>query len=393
MARRAARGLAARPPPPRPRARPCRSPSRAPRSRASGARSRSPARRRSRARAAARASARPRPPRRRRAARAGARARPSCRRSCGSRPSSPSPVHEAAVDLERVDRQPLEVGERRVARAEVVDAEHDPEPGEALEQRPGCAPGRPSRPTPSPRARGRRSPARAPAARRPRRRRSAWSARAERFTATGMRSPPAAHAAWSAIAVRSTHSVSGRIRPVCSASSMNCLRRHEPVARARPADERLDAGQLARAQVELGLVVEHQLARGDRLAQARRERQPRRRVGAHLGLVGGPWHALRLGRAQGDVGAPQQRLGVRRRAERDPGDDAHVERQAGGLDRRLERRLGARDRGLGAGRVAQQRERIAAGARDRLRRARPRPPAGRRPRAARRRRRDGRARR
>jgi hypothetical protein len=46
--------------------------------------------------------------------------------------------HERLVDLDRVDRQALEVGERRVARAEVVDAERQPDLAQAHQRRLGA---------------------------------------------------------------------------------------------------------------------------------------------------------------------------------------------------------------------------------------------------------------
>jgi len=42
-------------------------------------------------------------------------------------------LHERAVDLEGIDREPLEVAERGIAGAEVVDGELDPEGLEGLE--------------------------------------------------------------------------------------------------------------------------------------------------------------------------------------------------------------------------------------------------------------------
>ena len=44
-----------------------------------------------------------------------------------SSPSRGEPLHEGPVDLERVHREALEVAERRVAGAEVVDGEADAE--------------------------------------------------------------------------------------------------------------------------------------------------------------------------------------------------------------------------------------------------------------------------
>src|SRR5680860_192826 len=50
------------------------------------------------------------------------------------------PVDERAVDLHRVDREPFEIPQRRIAGAEIVHAERDPEllePGQRLQRGPG----------------------------------------------------------------------------------------------------------------------------------------------------------------------------------------------------------------------------------------------------------------
>ena len=71
----------------------------------------------------------------------------ACARSARSpaRASEPGPredvVHERAVDLEHVDRELLEVRERRVAGAEVVDREPDAEVAQPAQARPSAAAG------------------------------------------------------------------------------------------------------------------------------------------------------------------------------------------------------------------------------------------------------------
>ena len=90
-------------------------------------------------------------------------------------------------------------------------------------------------------------------------------------------SPPAAQRAWSATAARSTHDVSGRIRPVRSARSMNPSGGTSPWPGRFQRTSASSPGEHARAHVDLRLVVQDELVRADRAAQLRREREPLRR--------------------------------------------------------------------------------------------------------------------
>ena len=73
---------------------------------------------------------------------------------------------------------------------------------------------------------------------------------------------------------RSTRRVSEWISPVCSASGMNSLGGMHPSRRVLPAQQRLETGDLAGAQVQLRLVVHGELVLGvDRLAQVAEQQQ------------------------------------------------------------------------------------------------------------------------
>ena len=181
---------------------------------------------------------------------------------------------EGAVDLDLVDREPREVGERRVADAEVVDRDRRRRgrcscwttafvrsgseaivlsvisSGEAV-------------------ARDARTCAGAVAI---------WSGsvrscrlRIERFTATLTIWPVAPPSACTGRAPpRGRTAVSGSISAVRSAAGMNSVGPDQAARGMLPAHERLDAGELAGLRVDLGLVVEHELALARSRAAARR---------------------------------------------------------------------------------------------------------------------------
>ena len=67
--------------------------------------------------------------------------------------------------------------------------------------------------------------------------------------------------------------MTGSISSVRSTSGMKAAGASRPRARVLPADQRLDAGDLARGQVDLGLIVEDQLVAGDALAQVGQQRE------------------------------------------------------------------------------------------------------------------------
>ena len=87
--------------------------------------------------------------------------------------------------------------------------------------------------------------------------------------------------------------------------------RDEPALGMAPADERLEAAQLAARQADQRLQVQLELAVGDRAAQLVLDRQAAQDAGAQLGvedLVAAA--AALLGAVHGDVGVAQQRVGV-----------------------------------------------------------------------------------
>ena len=110
-----------------------------------------------------------------------------------------------------------------------------------------------------------------------------------------------------------------------------------------PADQRLEAGDLAAGEGDDRLVVEGELLALDRLAQLLLDLEPEQGAGPHLGveeLAAGP--ALFLGPVHRRVGVADQHVGVGRLAGRGPGDG---DPDAGG-----DEVLGAADRvGLGEG--------------------------------------------
>ena len=225
---------------------------------------------------------------------------------------------EGAVDLEAVDRQALEVGQRRVAGAEVVD-------GEAHAQRVQL------RAAPRWRGSGRRistlsviSSSRrrgsgrcrsSDRAHRVEQSRAARNWRRERLTAIGRpaspRALPGAHLARRP--GRSTHSPSGTIRPVSSASGMNSSGGTSPCSGCCQRSSASTPTMLAAAQVDLRLVVQHELAVASSARRRRAlERQAlgRRRCVQRRGVELVVVAAGCLGVVHGDVGVLEQRLGV-----------------------------------------------------------------------------------
>ena len=199
--------------------------------------------------------------------------------------------HERAVDLDLVDRQPLEVDERRVAGAEVVDREplahrvqeiqHDRRVGvdqralgELQDEHPGGdAPGLGQ-------LARRRSEGRCRCVR----------LRAEMLTAIVRSRPASRHRR--CCGARRRAPTRQRLDQLAALRLGHELRRHQqPLGRVLPAHERLDADGLPRREIDLGLVVQDQLAARDAVAQLAQERQPAH--GLILGLGGEDGEAAR----------------------------------------------------------------------------------------------------
>ena len=106
-----------------------------------------------------------------------------------------------------------------------------------------------------------------------------------------------------------------------------------------PAHERLGAGDLAGLEVELGLVVDDDLAGLDRVGQLADQREAGARVAVARGAVDLVADAAGLGRVHGDVGALHQRLDVAAvlGEHRDADAGAHEQRQALEAERLLDR--------------------------------------------------------
>ena len=85
----------------------------------------------------------------------------------------------------------------------------------------------------------------------------------------------------------------------------------QPADGVGPAHEGLDAGDLAGSQVDLGLVVQHELVVADGPPQLAHEREVVRVVGVALGGVDGVARALVLGHVHGHIRALEQGLGRR----------------------------------------------------------------------------------
>ena len=121
---------------------------------------------------------------------------------------------------------------------------------------------------------------------------------------------------------------------------MNRAGQHHAVARAMPADERLDPDDGAGLEVDLGLIVEHELAAGDGLAQVGLDGLALDRVGVHLGpeeLVVVAAGVFRL--IHGEIGVAQQGFRIRGIAGEGGDADARGDAQVmpGDAMRRIER--------------------------------------------------------
>ena len=115
----------------------------------------------------------------------------------------------------------------------------------------------------------------------------------------------------------------GTIRPVSSASGMNCAGGSMPIFGMGPAQQRLDAGDLPGRQVHLRLVVQRELVALQRMAQGVFQRQPLDRlhlhflgeeaeivlavflgeIHRHVGILGQRMHVGAVGREHGDADA------------------------------------------------------------------------------------------
>ena len=117
-------------------------------------------------------------------------------------------------------------------------------------------------------------------------------------------------------------------------------RRDHAALRVLPAHERLDARELARAHVDLRLVVQQQLAVADRARKLGEQRQARGVVMVELGRVDRVRRARVLGEVHRDVGALQQQVDVVSvsRIARDADARLDVQRQPVDEERLLERR-------------------------------------------------------
>src|SRR6185437_15267183 len=89
-------------------------------------------------------------------------------------------------------------------------------------------------------------------------------------------------------------------------------RKHETVARMLPADKRFDSVDQLRAQVELRLIVEHELVLGDRSTQLAEDPESPRVVpiAVPVRLVERVTGSTRLRRVHCDVRVPQQLIDV-----------------------------------------------------------------------------------
>ena len=94
-----------------------------------------------------------------------------------------------------------------------------------------------------------------------------------------------------------------------------------------PADQRLGAGHASRLDLDLGLVVQHQLVAVDGMTQLADQRQPRRRVAVGVGRVHAVARTGPLGHVHGDVRMTHQEVGVTAvlRIHRDPDRGADVD--------------------------------------------------------------------
>ena len=299
---------------------------------------------------------------------------PSCRIECSEGRLVRSVGHagdERAVDLEDVDRELAEVAERGVAGPEVVDREPHAEGLEAAQGRhrrvgvldqdalgdledeagrvePGL--GQDRRDLGDEAGLGDLAAGHVDAHReRPARRRGVPRAR----LAAGLAAAPTARAA--------------TISPVSSATGMNSIGATTPALRMSPAQERLDADDLARRQVHDRLVEHDELVALEGPLEVALEREPGERGRVHARLEDlDAVLAVALGHVHRDVGVAQQLVGrlVARRQHRDPDAGVDEELLAALRERRLERGqqpLGDHGRRRRRGRVLDQdRELVAA---------------------------------
>ena len=158
-------------------------------------------------------------------------------------------------------------------------------------------------------------------------RRPSWAGAT--FTEMLVGCPAAAHSAACRQAFSSTQRPIGAIRPLSSARRDELLRQDDPPLGVPPAQQRLDATQASRGEVDDRLVGEEQLALLEGPAEVRLEHEPVLRAGVHAGveelvavLSGG------LGGVQGQVRVPQQRVGAVVAADRHPDAGRHREQLA-----------------------------------------------------------------
>ena len=135
-----------------------------------------------------------------------------------------------------------------------------------------------------------------------------------------------------------------------------------------PAQQRLDGDDLAGAQVQFGLIGEHQLTRRQGAAQVGDQRDARRVVFVDLRAVDGVAEVALLGGVHRHVGTAQQRLGVGAviRAARDADARADFEHEAVELDHRSQRGAESLGDQLGSFAVDEHGELVAAKPRQRV---------------------------
>ncbi len=158
--------------------------------------------------------------------------------------------------------------------------------------------------------------------------------RAEMLTATSIVMPCRCHTASCASVWSSTQSVSGSIRPVDSAISRKSAGTSKPARRVLPPQQRLDAHDPVGLELELGLVVQHELVGADRVAELADQREPGR---AEVRKVGGVLEdrlVRLLGRVHREVGPLEQLgdLGAVDRPERDADARLRAHGDAGDVD-------------------------------------------------------------
>ena len=282
--------------------------------------------------------------------------------------------HERLVDLELVQRQALQVRERRVAGAEVVDRQADPEivqPEQVSPRAVGIVhdrglgelegePGRIDPPFGQQRADGLGQLLVVQAAGR----------EVDRDADLEARLLPVRQ-----LAERGIEAPAGERLDQAGLLGVRdeLVGQDRALVRVAPAGERLDAVDRAGQQVELGLELERQLAALDRLAERARERQVPDRVAILVAVVELDRPGALLGRIHRDVGALQKarRVVGMLREQRDADADADLEPEAvGDLERPLHRVHDPFGHAAGTlevgGRRQQDRELVAAEPRDRV---------------------------